>query len=181
VTRDMERKRQQGRAEDALKLLRRRAVLLMRLGKEEAAIQDWKQYLSSTNDPWAHRDLASLYLFGAPPVRDFQAAKDEAGAAVSLERKNPDNHFRLGVACFRTGDYQTGLDHLQEAARLRVDKANAENLFYQAMCCFKLDRIEQATVIHARAAQAAQAEYAGREAPASLTQLKAEAKRLFGK
>jgi tetratricopeptide (TPR) repeat protein len=118
------------------------------LGEFENAIADYQRWTnldnavgggrSNSDKAWPLRDLAQIYLFGPPELQNYKEALELTQRALNLDRENPDNHFRHGVACYRLKDYENATNHLEIARRTwkeqKKEKAVAEVLVYEAMC-----------------------------------------------
>jgi cellobiose-specific phosphotransferase system component IIA len=73
-----------------------------------------------------------------------------------LDPDNADNHFRHGIACYRSGQYREAEDHLRTARGLweSQQKNAAAILFYEAMSEAQQNKMDLATQSLARARNA---------------------------
>jgi tetratricopeptide (TPR) repeat protein len=168
---------------DDAKRLHRRAELYMRLADYAKAAEDWSHFLSLAKEGWALRDLAWIHIWGPEEVQDFAAARREATEAVQLEPSNPDNHYRLGAACARCGDFAAALTNLNQAEALLKpdDSRKARILMLEASCLFRLDRREEAVVRREQALQRLSRQSTGQNTQIEWQQIEKEAKSVFGK
>jgi tetratricopeptide (TPR) repeat protein len=172
ITEEMERL---GRTRERLC---RRATEESTLGLYADAIADWKESLGmEPTNTAVLRDLAWCYLHAPAEFRDYAAARDLAAQAVALEPRRVENLLRLGMACYRTGDYTNALVHLRLAAERRRDGKTAFSRFYEAMCHARMNQPEDARTAYAKGIESTDLDSGG--ASALLPALRGEATQLL--
>ena len=134
---------------------RDRAAFYLQHGDYHQALSDYQAWIELTpSDPWPHRDVARLYLFGPPGIRDYELAHRHTSEAIRLNGMSFDNSLYHGIACFRIQALPDALHHLGIALQRQENAQQAVAGFYQAMTLAQLDRKEAGRQALAQAVQA---------------------------
>ena len=122
-----------------------RALAFTRLGQVEKAVADLQQAVSLVPDhPAACNGLAWFYATGPAGMRAPAKALPLALAAVRRFPRNADYRNTLGVVYYRLGQYEQGLEALEQSVQDHQGEATAYDWYYLAMSYHQLGRAAQA-------------------------------------
>ena len=129
------------------------AEICMHAGLHEEAIThyDAALRLGSVVDLSIQHNLARLLATVADPrLRDPQRAVELARQAIEMDSDIPEPWGTLGVALYRTEEYEDAIDALLESVD-RQDDGPANDWFFLAMAYWQTDRPDEAQEWYGRA------------------------------
>jgi tetratricopeptide (TPR) repeat protein len=115
-------------------------------GAKQIIQERLQQVKSNPNNASACNNLAWAYLMAPEPLRDTKAALPLAKKAVQLAPDNPNCRNTLGVAYYRSGQYQLAIDTLLPNLKNKAHPLPGWDLFYLAMSHHQLGETTQANL-----------------------------------
>lgn len=115
-----------------------KAELLNKLGKQDQAINIYKEILEKRKKDYLFREIAEIYLIR----KDLKTAFVYAKKAVGIGSQNHINYFILGKIYFEAELYISSKDMFQKAIQLKKDKYNSDYNEASDMLCQTLNIID---------------------------------------